>query len=141
MWPEWYQDLQLSWKLCLCFCISCNVVLYAYTCAPFAVGDSADLVQANQFRVAEARGVEAVVAAMTRFSSQTTVQLSALLCFIPLALENIMMQASSVAAAAAAATASCTVPLLPLMYLWQNGLHVMHRCDESCTSCWSALFP
>ncbi|DBA73902.1 TPA: hypothetical protein ACH3X2_009553 [Trebouxia sp. C0005] len=49
--------------------------------------------QANQFRVAEARGVEAVVAAMTRFSSQTTVQLSALLCFIPLALENIMMQA------------------------------------------------
>ncbi|KAL3137014.1 hypothetical protein ABBQ32_006605 [Trebouxia sp. C0010 RCD-2024] len=49
--------------------------------------------QANQFRVAEARGVEAVVAAMTRFPHQATVQLSALLCFIPLALENIMMQA------------------------------------------------
>jgi len=45
--------------------------------------------------VAEARGVEAVVAAMTLFAHQTTVQLSALLCFIPLALENIMMQASS----------------------------------------------
>ena len=37
--------------------------------------------------------MQAVVAAMERFSSQTTVQLSALLCFIPLALENIMMQA------------------------------------------------
>lgn len=37
--------------------------------------------------------MEAVVAAMGRFSTQTTVQLSALLCFIPLALENIMMQA------------------------------------------------
>ena len=48
--------------------------------------------QANQFRVAEARGVEAVVAAMKRFPHQATVQLSALLCFIPLALENIMMQ-------------------------------------------------
>ena len=48
--------------------------------------------QANQFRVAEARGVEAVVAAMTRFPHQATVQLSALLCFIPLALENVMMQ-------------------------------------------------
>lgn len=33
------------------------------------------------------------MAAMGRFSTQTTVQLSALLCFIPLALENIMMQA------------------------------------------------
>lgn len=51
--------------------------------------------QANQFRVAEARGVEAVVAAMKRFPQQATVQLSALLCFIPLALENIMMQVSS----------------------------------------------
>lgn len=50
------------------------------------------LVQANQFRVAEAKGVEAAVAAMQRFSRQTTVQLSALLCFIPLALENIMLQ-------------------------------------------------
>ena len=44
--------------------------------------------------MAEAKGVEAVVAAMQRFSHQTTVQLSALLCFIPLALENIMMQVS-----------------------------------------------
>ena len=51
--------------------------------------------QANQFRVAEARGVEAVVAAMRRFPHQATVQLSALLCFIPLALENIMMQVYS----------------------------------------------
>lgn len=50
------------------------------------------MLQANQFRVAEARGVEAVVAAMKRFPHQPTVQLSALLCFIPLALENIMMQ-------------------------------------------------
>ena len=45
--------------------------------------------------MAEAKGVEAVVAAMQRFSHQTTVQLSALLCFIPLALENIMMQVSN----------------------------------------------
>jgi len=72
-----------------------------HICA-IALGESAGIMQANQFRVAEARGVEAVVAAMTRFSSQTTVQLSALLCFIPLALENIMMQASPAAAAAAA---------------------------------------
>jgi len=104
----------------------CSVVCM-HMCS-IALGESACMVQANQFRVAEARGVEAVVAAMTRFSGQTTVQLSALLCFIPLALENIMMQASPAAAAAAAATASCTVLLLPLMYLWQNGLHVMHRC-------------
>lgn len=53
-----------------------------------------DHLQANQFRVAEAHGVEAVVAAMQRFPHQTTVQLSALLCFIPLALENLMMQVS-----------------------------------------------
>ena len=53
------------------------------------------MLQANQFRVAEGRGVEAVAAAMHRFSTHTTVQLSALLCFIPLALENIMMQAGT----------------------------------------------
>ena len=56
------------------------------------VANSGGRLQANQFRVAEARGVEAVVEIMARFDKQTTVQLSALLCFIPLALENVMMQ-------------------------------------------------
>ena len=73
-------------------------------------------VQANQFRTAEARGVEAVVAAMARFPHQTTVQLSALLAFIPLALENIMMQ---VTAPAAHVNAFCQSTLaLPLASAW-----------------------
>ena len=77
--------------------------------------------QANQFRVAEARGVEAVVAAMTRFSSQTTVQLSALLCFIPLALENIMMQASSAA----------HVPMSMVMHRHAHAPIAVNLCNKS----------
>ncbi|KAL0025671.1 hypothetical protein WJX77_003216 [Trebouxia sp. C0004] len=69
--------------------VQCNCCLAIMS----LVRGTGSVCQANQFRVAEARGVEAVVAAMTRFPNQTTVQLSALLCFIPLALENIMMQA------------------------------------------------
>eukprot|EP00951_Prasinocladus_malaysianus_P010839 scaffold79870_cov31-Prasinocladus_malaysianus.AAC.1 len=47
---------------------------------------------ANQWRVAKAGGVEAIVDAMLQFEEQAMVQLSALLCMIPLALENPMMQ-------------------------------------------------
>lgn len=50
------------------------------------------LLQANQWRVARESGVEAVVAAMERFPMHPMVQLSALLCMIPLTLENAMMQ-------------------------------------------------
>ena len=50
------------------------------------------VLQANQWRVARESGVEAVVAAMERFPMHPMVQLSALLCMIPLTLENAMMQ-------------------------------------------------
>ena len=51
--------------------------------------------QANQWRVARESGVEAVVAAMRNFPLHPMVQLSALLCMIPLTLENAMMQVGS----------------------------------------------
>ena len=49
-------------------------------------------VQANQWRVVRARGVEAIVGAMRALREHAMVQLSALLAFIPLALENAMLQ-------------------------------------------------
>ncbi|KAK9845291.1 hypothetical protein WJX81_002548 [Elliptochloris bilobata] len=49
--------------------------------------------QANQWKVVRARGVEAIVAAMRALREHAMVQLSALLAFIPLALENAMLQA------------------------------------------------
>ena len=49
--------------------------------------------QANQWRVVRARGVEAIVGAMRALREHAMVQLSALLAFIPLALENAMLQA------------------------------------------------
>ena len=48
--------------------------------------------QANQWRVVRARGVEAIVGAMRALREHAMVQLSALLAFIPLALENAMLQ-------------------------------------------------
>ena len=51
------------------------------------------MVQANQWQVAKAGGVEAVVACMGAFTQDAVVQLSALLCLIPLALENPSLQA------------------------------------------------
>lgn len=49
--------------------------------------------QANQWQVAKAGGVEAIVTCMTNFPSNALVQLSALLCLIPLALDNTSLQA------------------------------------------------
>lgn len=49
--------------------------------------------QANQWSVAKAGGVEAVVGSMTAFPANALVQLSALLCLIPLALDNASLQA------------------------------------------------
>lgn len=49
--------------------------------------------QANQWRVARAGGVEAIVKCMTSFPGNSLVQLSALLCLIPLALDNPSLQA------------------------------------------------
>lgn len=48
--------------------------------------------QANQWRIAKAGGVEAIVEAMGSFEDHNMVQLSALLALIPMALENPMMQ-------------------------------------------------
>lgn len=48
--------------------------------------------QANQWRVVHAKGVEAIVAGMRALRGHAMVQLSALLAFIPLALENTMLQ-------------------------------------------------
>ena len=88
--------------------------------------------QANQFRTAEARGVEAVVAAMARFPHQTTVQLSALLAFIPLALENIMMQ---VTAPTALASVPCPCPSCPCQCALS--LHPLPLSEHWCCSCHS----
>jgi hypothetical protein len=49
--------------------------------------------QTNQWRIAKCQGVETIVAAMRRNREHAMVQLSAVLCMIPLALENNMMQA------------------------------------------------
>lgn len=49
--------------------------------------------QANQWQVSKAGGVEAVVHCMTAFPGNGLVQLSALLCLIPLALDNPSLQA------------------------------------------------
>lgn len=49
--------------------------------------------QSNQWRVARGGGLEAIVAAMRRFREFAMVQLCALLCMVPLALENTILQA------------------------------------------------
>jgi hypothetical protein len=49
--------------------------------------------QANQWRIARAGGMEAIVAAMRRWREYAMVQLCALLCMVPLALENTVLQA------------------------------------------------
>ena len=54
--------------------------------------------QANQWRMVGARGVEAIVGAMRALRGHAMVQLSALLAFIPLALENAMLQVRDAAA-------------------------------------------
>lgn len=51
-----------------------------------------EVCQSNQWSLAKAGAVEEMAAAMRLFRHHPMVQLSALLCFIPLALENPMMQ-------------------------------------------------
>lgn len=51
------------------------------------------MVQASQWKVANGRGVEALVAAATAFPENAAVQLSVLLCIIPLSLDNDNIQA------------------------------------------------
>ncbi len=48
--------------------------------------------QSNQWRVARAGGLEVIVAAMRQFREYSMVQLCALLCMVPLALENTLLQ-------------------------------------------------
>ena len=57
------------------------------------VRGESEVCQSNQWHVAKAGGVEAVAGAMRAHPGSAMVQLSALLAFIPLALENAMMQA------------------------------------------------
>eukprot|EP00877_Chromochloris_zofingiensis_P000217 jgi/Chrzof1/10196/Cz04g32100.t1 len=52
-----------------------------------------EVCQSNQWHIAKAGAVEVISAAMRSFRNSAMVQLSVLLCFIPLALENAMMQA------------------------------------------------
>ncbi len=57
------------------------------------VRGESEVCQSNQWHIAKAGAVEAAAAAMRRFAGSAMVQLSVLLAFIPLALENAMMQA------------------------------------------------
>lgn len=68
--------------------IQCNACLALMS----LVRGEGDVCQSNQWQIAKASAVEAIAAAMRHFRSSAMVQLSALLCFIPLALENTMMQ-------------------------------------------------
>eukprot|EP00775_Hariotina_reticulata_P013734 gene13734-13855_t len=52
-----------------------------------------EVCQSNQWHIAKAGAIQVVAKAMTTFRSNAMVQLSVLLCLIPLALENAMMQA------------------------------------------------
>lgn len=66
-----------------------------------------------------ARGVEAIVGAMRALREHAMVQLSALLAFIPLALENAMLQVRD----------GLAVPL------WMRRLNSRRRSTGSCTCC------
>lgn len=52
-----------------------------------------EVCQSNQWHVAKAGAIEVIAHAMVRFRDSNMVQLSVLLCLIPLTLENAMMQA------------------------------------------------
>lgn len=52
-----------------------------------------DVCQSNQWLIAKMGAVESIVMAMRRFSDNANVQLNALLCLIPLVLDNAMCQA------------------------------------------------
>eukprot|EP00884_Botryococcus_braunii_P003133 jgi/Botrbrau1/12820/Bobra.20_1s0011.1 len=69
--------------------VQCNACL---TLMALVRGEGA-ICQANQDSVAQAGGVEAIVAGMRAWTGQAMVQLSALLAMIPLALENPHLQA------------------------------------------------
>jgi len=69
--------------------IVCNACLALMS----LVRGESEVCQSNQWHIAKAGAIEAVAAAMRRFSASAMVQLSVLLAFIPLALENAMMQA------------------------------------------------
>lgn len=64
----------------------------ACMCLMALVRGEGEVCLANQWHVAKVAGVEAVVAAMDLDPADTTLQLAALLCLIPLALDNSMMQ-------------------------------------------------
>ncbi|BDA46284.1 hypothetical protein COCOBI_08-3760 [Coccomyxa sp. Obi] len=57
------------------------------------VRSESEICQSNQWRVARAGGLEVIVAAMRQFREYSMVQLCALLCMVPLALENTILQA------------------------------------------------
>eukprot|EP01023_Acetabularia_acetabulum_P056379 TRINITY_DN6547_c0_g2_i4.p1 TRINITY_DN6547_c0_g2~~TRINITY_DN6547_c0_g2_i4.p1 ORF type:complete len:1050 (-),score=222.74 TRINITY_DN6547_c0_g2_i4:360-3509(-) len=76
-------------KMCDFEGVQCAVCLFLMA---MVRGDS-EICQANQWRVARENGVEAIVAAMRRYRDSRMVQLSCLLTLVPLAIENIMMQA------------------------------------------------
>ncbi|CAD7704362.1 unnamed protein product [Ostreobium quekettii] len=69
--------------------IQCNCCLALMS----LVRGEGEVCQANQWNLAKAGAVEAMADAMRLFRDHPMVQLSALLCFIPLSLENSMMQA------------------------------------------------
>ncbi|GMH36421.1 hypothetical protein BSKO_04289 [Bryopsis sp. KO-2023] len=69
--------------------IQCNCCLALMS----LVRGEGEVCQSNQWNLAKAGAVEAMAASMRAFRDHPMVQLSALLCFIPLALENPMMQA------------------------------------------------
>eukprot|EP01026_Neomeris_dumetosa_P047794 TRINITY_DN41153_c0_g1_i5.p1 TRINITY_DN41153_c0_g1~~TRINITY_DN41153_c0_g1_i5.p1 ORF type:complete len:638 (+),score=74.30 TRINITY_DN41153_c0_g1_i5:57-1916(+) len=69
--------------------IQCAVCLFLMA---MVRGDS-EICQANQWRVARENGVETIVGAMKMYRNSRMVQLSCLLTLVPLAIENIMMQA------------------------------------------------
>ncbi|GBF89177.1 hypothetical protein Rsub_01894 [Raphidocelis subcapitata] len=69
--------------------IVCNACLALMS----LVRGESEVCQSNQWHIAKAGAIEAVARAMRRFPGSAMVQLSVLLAFIPLALENAMMQA------------------------------------------------
>eukprot|EP01025_Chloroclados_australasicus_P056679 TRINITY_DN7050_c0_g1_i5.p1 TRINITY_DN7050_c0_g1~~TRINITY_DN7050_c0_g1_i5.p1 ORF type:complete len:994 (-),score=156.00 TRINITY_DN7050_c0_g1_i5:384-3365(-) len=69
--------------------VQCAVCLFLMA---MVRGDS-EVCQANQWRIARENGVEAIVEAMKIYRHSRMVQLSCLLTLVPLAIENIMMQA------------------------------------------------
>lgn len=86
----------------------CCLFMWEFKCLQ---GDTA-IMQANQWLVARAGGLEVIASAMRGWREYPMVQLCALLCMVPLALDNTVLQARTCSRCSCMPCSTCEHPCL-----------------------------